>query len=31
MMQMRNAAVLKLSRRKAILGSLALLGGLSKA
>ena len=30
-MQMRNAAVLKLSRRNIILGSLALLGGLSKA
>lgn len=30
-MKMRNAAVLKLSRRNTILGSLALLGGLSKA
>ena len=30
-MQMRNAAVFKLSRRTTLLGSLALLGGLSKA
>ena len=30
-MQMRNAAVLKLSRRNTILGSLAVLGSLSKA